>query len=530
MIGSRTIGTALVLLAALIGAEFFGLWTVAGRLDTETLFWAGLLAAVGGSLIHQISNAGRHSTYYYRFAPGGALREGEAHLVGTRRVRLVVGQGTSLDLPFWAHRAVYIAAAFAVIVGTFDTRSIDLLRRFPAEIATAGGRVCADPDAPAPKKKQEKVGCALVRRAFALGYTEDLGDCEDEEETSTEICTLRQIDEPLLHYAWRRLSEFASELSVPKESAGLTEKFQRRLEYVAPLYEEKRDVVSASPRASHHVFTNLPNPGGWLGVTGAQLSRSSACVERYRRLPHRPPRDGEPRTLPSRVFEHIFAQLLFETRYHEPVGYCPEYTIHWDNSPEVCNELVQNPAAYLEERGALDQVMRVLDRHARENQLAELREAEGPAAPELTSVVSFQCYIEEPDRLVESYEYLEAQLRRTRFPVTELRVPAVGGETWIPAERYAYVASFMAPEFYYSQLYSQVPLAAVRAEARSERFLDKREGYLSRLDQLTGIDVFLGESFLLERPDLLDVYPYHVHLENYVGLFRSVHREQRTRL
>lgn len=533
MIGSRTVGTGLLLIVVLTAAQVFDLWTVAGRLDTATLFWAGLIAAIAGTFVHRISIGERPSAHYYRFAAGGELRSEETHLLGSERIRMVVGRGTARDLPVWVHRSVYVGATFAVIVATFDTRSIALLTGFPEEIASAGSQLCPDPDAPPPKKTQDKVGCALVRRAHALGYSEDLGDCEDTEEAIVEVCTLRHRDEPLLHYAWRRLKEFGGRIDeTPSaeqvESAPAT--FEKRLDYVQPLYEEKRDVVSASPRSSHHIFTNLPNPGGWLGVTEARFSGSGACIERYRRLPHRPPRDGDSATLPSRVFEHIFGQLLFETRYHDPVGYCPEYTIHWDSSPEVCNELIQNPSIYLGQRGALAQVEQVLDRHERTLELAELRQQPDFVAPDLKSIVSFQCYIEETDRLVEAYEYLEAQIRRTRFPVTELRVPAVGGDKWIPAERYAYVASFMAPDFYYSQLYSQAPPAASRAEARSERFLNRREGYLSRLDQLTGIDVFLGESFLLERPDLLDVYPYHVHLENYVGLFRNVHREKRKRL
>ena len=43
-------------------------------------------------------------------------------------------------------------------------------------------------------------------------------------------------------------------------------------------------------------------------------------------------------------------------------------------------------------------------------------------------------------------------------------------------------------------------------------------------------DIFLGNNWILEREDLLGVYPYHVHLQNYVDSFRAEYHESRGRL
>ena len=47
---------------------------------------------------------------------------------------------------------------------------------------------------------------------------------------------------------------------------------------------------------------------------------------------------------------------------------------------------------------------------------------------------------------------------------------------------------------------------------------------------LENVDIFLGNNWVLEREDLLGVYPYHIHLKNYVESFRAEYQESRGRL
>ncbi|MEL7305362.1 MAG: hypothetical protein AAGJ56_05960 [Myxococcota bacterium] len=525
--------SATVLVAGAVSAWAFDLALVAGRLDEFSLFWAAVFAAVAGTSVCRFWGFDEASTYYYRAATDGALWQDESHFIGNTRFRIAMGlsEGDAIDFPGWVHRAIYVSVFFALGLATLDSRGLELLRRFPERLATVGGRVCDDLHGVRKTKKEQKLGCALVERAFALGYADSLGDCAEEEVEEIEICTLRQRDEPLLHYAWRRLEEFGTavtEYTDLEQRARVREQFEKRAAHIEPLFEQRRDVLATAPRASHHIFTNLPHPRGRLGKSQDLLSGSLSCVDRYRRLPHRPPAGKSGPPDPSQVFEHIVAQLLFETRYTEASGYCPEYTIHWAASADACPELANDPERFLERVGALAHVQRVLDRYERERTLAGMRGEEPQREIDLTRIVSFQCYIEE-ERAGSAREDLEAQLRRTRFPVTDVRVPALD-EGYVPADRYRYVAGMLVPDFQYGRLFSQALASSKEDDARIAQFFEYRRGYLSRLDQLASVDLFLGDSWVLDRADLLEIYPYHVHMRNYVDLFRSRYQVLRGRL
>ena len=43
-------------------------------------------------------------------------------------------------------------------------------------------------------------------------------------------------------------------------------------------------------------------------------------------------------------------------------------------------------------------------------------------------------------------------------------------------------------------------------------------------------DLFLGNDWLARRPDLLEVYPYHLHLQNFIEIFRRQYRQHEGRL
>ena len=66
------------------------------------------------------------------------------------------------------------------------------------------------------------------------------------------------------------------------------------------------------------------------------------------------------------------------------------------------------------------------------------------------------------------------------------------------------------------------PRAAVQALIAAESggvsdntgLLEEPSYLFSRLEMLDNVDIFLGNNWVLEREDLLAVYPYHVHLQN----------------
>ena len=83
--------------------------------------------------------------------------------------------------------------------------------------------------------------------------------------------------------------------------------------------------ISAAPRASHHIWTNLPSPGGWFDEATGDTFDPSDCEDRYRSLPHNPRRQPNDPKAESRIFDHIFGQLLFDVRYAAPSGFCRLY-------------------------------------------------------------------------------------------------------------------------------------------------------------------------------------------------------------
>jgi hypothetical protein len=53
---------------------------------------------------------------------------------------------------------------------------------------------------------------------------------------------------------------------------------------------------------------------------------------------------------------------------------------------------------------------------------------------------------------------------------------------------------------------------------------------LTRLDQLIDADPFTGTRWPLQRPDLVDVFPFEHHLHGFVETFRRRYLPQRGRL
>src|SRR5204862_2079106 len=145
----------------------------------------------------------------------------------------------------------------------------------------------------------------LVRRAYALGYAQSLGDCEAKVRTQAAggPCTLRQRDEPLAHFSWRRLDAFWTGLQQSTSAAHsqkLWRDFVERFHRMGPLRQAEQQVLASAPHASHHIFTNLPDP-----KNGS--FRAESCADRYRWLAHRPAPGDKARA--SEVFEHVVGQL-----------------------------------------------------------------------------------------------------------------------------------------------------------------------------------------------------------------------------
>lgn len=98
---------------------------------------------------------------------------------------------------------------------------------------------------------------------------------------------------------------------------------------------------------------------------------------------------------------------------------------------------------------------------------------------------------------------------------------------------YKEFSKLLEKRFHYSKLISQsdINVGYEIGNIFDESNTLKETSYLfTRLEKLKNIDIFLGNKWMYDRDDLLDVYPYHVHLQNYIKSFRSEYSKSRGRL
>jgi hypothetical protein len=474
-------------------------------------------------------NLGLPSRHAFRFRNDASPFEpGEGHFLGGARQRITLGDnpGDAFELPPRVQHAAYVAVALLLALGCIDARALDLLGRFQRRGATESSTYCPEGEAqPATAAFDPNApGCELVRRAVALGYASSLGDCEPKkpELQSGGVCNRRRRDEPPFHYAWRLLDGFWSRLRT-SAGAGWFDKsrheFRDRASHLGALRSAERQVLASAAHASHHIWTNLPDPGD-----GA--FRAQTCADRYRWLAHRPtPPAGDKQA--SKVFEHVVAQLLFESRYEPAAGYCREYHVHWAAPADACERLAQAPEAFLAQSSALGEIRAVLDRQRLGRELASIGAGVAPKdALDPAAFVSFQCYVEGDGAARTSTAFT---LAGHRFSAETLRVRPSPRDAALFVDRYDAVARLLVHGFHYGRLLSEAGLADGDGAGLAGSFAG-RDFLLTRLYELDSLDLYLDPGWLAGRPDLLEVYPYQRHLRNFVQTFRRQYRQERGRL
>jgi hypothetical protein len=527
LIGAKTVMTLAMLAVGSVVAYFSGFMKPERLLGlpAETAFLIGCLATVMGALLFRACRFSQPSVHYFRFVWQQSAWQDEVLLSGGKR-GLAVGRsgdgasGEAFELgPRW-QLGICIAVALLLCCGTLDARGVRLLGGLRQTLGNAGASYCPEPSIVVDLPNDPNApGCALIRRAHELGYAKSLGDCGAAGPTrEAMVCTRRQRDEPLFHYGYRLLGRAVERWRVRRESRALwatSRDLQQRLDHVEMLSGLQRQVIASTPHASHHIFTNLPDPD-----QGTFAARTQTCTDRYRQLPPRPVATG-PRA-PSRIFQHVLAQLLFEPRYEPAAGYCREYHVHWGAPPDACQQLARSPEAFLGAWGALQPVREALARHRLAGELEAEGQASGTAHPPprgraLTppAFISFHCYMEGGSLQRASRDFV---LDGQAFSAQELLVPAADRRS-LHIDRYTHVAGLLAPSFHYGALLSEAGIDVRSASAMAGAFVG-HDFLLSRVQSLANLDLFLEPEWIAGRADLLEVYPYHLHLQNYVHLFR----------
>jgi hypothetical protein len=95
---------------------------------------------------------------------------------------------------------------------------------------------------------------------------------------------------------------------------------------------------------------------------------------------------------------------------------------------------------------------------------------------------------------------------------------------------YKRLAALLTEGFGYGRLTSNESVGARPEDATMVAAFRDPALLLTKLDLLRDADLFLGNEWLTDRPDLLEVYPYHLHLKNFVEVFRRQYKLHRGRL
>jgi hypothetical protein len=556
-------------------------WNYLKGLNTDLTFFIGLFSIILGIGSYSYWKLGEKSVYTFHFAKSKFLPRDANVIFAWKNFSFGVSshiKTKSFELPSFM-RAIFCIGIFVnLAIVTIDNEAFNKLIKFPSDVVQSNLDYC-------PEKEQDieniptKEGCELIVRAYKLGYAKDLGLCETKKSDpeKMQICKKRRRDEPYIHYMSRLLLDSIErkiDYFYGNRARKIKDKFDLQLQKLETLKDYQVYAISAAPRASHHVWTDLPYPGNIFIQMYREYFNPNYCIGQFQNQTNTVNLEENDERQYSKLMEHVYGQLLFNPKSEITVGYCKEYQIHWNSEPDTCERLVDNPKAILQQEGIFPEVELVLKRHDIANEILNLEEEiqaiekteskslnvknneasfSGEEKPgkktknpivkrkiakakqnirNKNEIVSFQCFMQENasgDKNVESV----LSFNDTNFVVRTRYFPIVEGKGESQITMYNEFAKVLDSRFHYSKLTSR---SDINAELKSSdlpdnnRLLQEPTYLLSRLEVLNNVDIFLGNNWVLEREDLLKVYPYHVHLQNYVNSFRAIYDQNRGRL
>ncbi|HUP55972.1 MAG TPA: hypothetical protein VM598_00865, partial [Bdellovibrionota bacterium] len=294
-VGTRSISLLFLLLVLVTVAAVSGLFRASTleAITPDVAVCLGVFTVLAGTGLFRFWDLGSPSRSYFRMSYRGPRWEGEQAVIEGKGLALLAGPAgrePPREIPAVVSRVLAQAACLLVALLCFNKRTVALMFETPGELASAGSQVCPV-EVPEEKPVEvEKPGCELIIRAHALGYVKDLGTCApSEEEKKIELCHLRQHDEPFLHYSGRLFARFVRQVRLGIGGPGFFERvrttFETQLAHREPLIGRQRSVVASAPKASHHIFTNLPYPEGRVRHWLRDSFEPNGCFTRFRQLP-----------------------------------------------------------------------------------------------------------------------------------------------------------------------------------------------------------------------------------------------------
>ena len=565
-IGTKSITTASLFLLS------FGITLSEGHFAGESIanlspaaaFSIGTFAVLVGTWFYRFWRLNSTSRSYIRIS-NGPRWEGEQVVLEFKGYALLAGWVERKAPEEFSHgilRTLSLGICLCIALLCFNKHTVDLMLDTPRKLIGAGTQFCP-PEVPEKEKPVPKMkpGCELMYRAYSLGYVKSLGSCTpDEEEEKLELCTLRQVDEPYLHYTVRLFFSHFDHVVKKFSGPDVTEKARKRLakqlQHFDALIGKERNVVMSTPKASHHIFTNLPSPHGALAEVWRKWFQPNDCMLRFKNMPHTLKTDAKEYTGTSRALEHAYGQMLFHSKYDEGVGNCNEYKIHWRAPVDSCDQLAKNPEAFLRSQGIAEEVQTVLTRLKKRDEYKKLesdlariagsaqpigtpmkpeRNESGELKPRVLpapqTIISFQCFVrQEKDGQTENKIH-PVKVFGQNFTVTETRFPLQGeASRKIRVDVLKNLGATLSEGFHYTGYLSHQSANTANQWQTGPEAFDGENYVFTHLENLKSTDIFLGNDWLQDREDLLEVYPYYYHLYHFVQLFRQSYRMQRTHL
>jgi len=562
-------------------------WSYLKGLSNELAFFIGLFSIVFGIGVYHFWKLGDRSVYYLHIIQDVDFPRDAIAIFTYRGVTFGIGNRVNVGAIEFSpimQKIICVIIFFNIALVTFDNSGFDKLKTVPAQFEASESEFCPENDEDIDSASVPE-GCELIIRAHKLGYAKDLGICEPKkiDPEKMQVCQKRRLDEPYLHYMSRLFLssvEKQKEFFKNNEIKKVQDKFELQVNNLETLSDYQSYAISAAPRASHHIWTDLPYPQHYIVQKYREYLDPNYCIEQFQKQTNTIRLAEDDTRKNSKLMEHVYGHLLFNPKSPLTVGFCKEYKIHWNADPDVCERLAQAPVNVLEEEGVLSEVELVLRRHNVANAILSLdesiREIENDGEKDneknkeysarvsedkesqsrklqnkqlkvdvkskiakskqqirkKNELVSFQCFMRAnaPNQQNKTGKF---KLKDTNFTVATRYFPVVENYGESQISMYNELSKVLEDSFHYSQLTSRsdVEIEGVSNDATTkEKYLEQPTYLFSRLDILKNVDIFLGNSWVLEREDLLDVYPYHVHLQNYVNTFRTKYQERHGRL
>jgi len=567
-LGTNSLGLALAFsIVTVIAFEYDVLkWNYLKGINHDLSFFIGMFSIILGVGFYNFWKLGDKSVYVLHFTKSSIMPRGVNRIFDHKGLSFGVSGKIKLkknvfELSSVIRQVLCIGIFLNLSLITLGNAGFDKLKRYPTEILQTKSDYCEDEEdiINAPPKE----GCELIVRAFKLGYAKDLGVCEPKklDPEKLEVCHKRRKDEPYFHYKSRLLLSFVDnsvKFFDKNRAKRIEEKFRLQLKELEILRDYQRYAMSAAPRASHHIWTNLPHPENKLVEQYRDIFKPSYCIEQFQNQTNTVRFQEHDRRKDSKIMEHVYGQILFNPKHRNAVAFCKEYKIHWASNIDTCERLKKNPKAVLQEANVLSEVEQVLKRHEIAISILSLEEKinkiEGKAnvtenkkvkkskivkgkiakgknqIRNKSELVSFQCFMQAKNS---GHKQSKVKLNDTNFVVRTRFFPKTKSEGGVEIAMYKEFSKLMEKRFHYSRLTSRSDInigLGISGVASDQNSLEAPSYLFTRLEKLKNVDIFLGNKWIFERDDLLEVYPYHVHLKNYVKSFRREYSKSRGRL